>query len=34
MNSEEAVQELEPGVVVLGTAYFALLLALIAWLAL
>lgn len=33
MNSEETVQELEPGVVALGAAYFGILLALIAYLA-
>jgi hypothetical protein len=34
MNGEEIVQELEPGVMALGAAYFGLLLTLIAWLAL
>lgn len=33
MNGDGAVQELETGVIVLGAAYFGLLLSLIVWLA-
>lgn len=34
MNADEAIQELETGVIVLGAVYFGSLLSLIAWLAL